>query len=389
MSSSSAQAAIDAAFALADSLRQRTGIQSLDAAVVCGSGLASIADHLDEITRFDLAELGLPAPKVAGHRSELILARLNNGVVAVFAGRVHLYEGWSVHEVCAQVRLAAAWGAHGVLLTNAAGGINPLWSPGDLVLIEDHINLTGFNPLAGPDGTPNGTSRFVDCSTLYDAEITAAISQRSGVTRKGVYAANFGPSYETPAEVRMAKAMGADLVGMSTVCEAIAARHMGLKIAGISLMTNYAAGLNGEPLSHEEVTATANESQDRLIAGVLAAASVLVDEATGALAAGAHTSQAQVPSEEWCACMGTLSAKQALKDLADEAVELAKEPSKDELSDVVFAVGRLLGSLINKPLVTLPGSRLHVEKISHRMQHHGCVRSVRHLQDGACPSSPV
>jgi purine-nucleoside phosphorylase len=196
---------------------------------------------------------------------------------------VHLYEGWSVHEVCAQVRLAAAWGATGVLLTNAAGGISPLWHPGDLIMIEDHINLTGANPLAGPDGSPNGTSRFVDCSALYDPALTKAISQRAGISHTGVYAANFGPSYETPAEVRMAKAMGADLVGMSTVCEAIAARHMGMKIAGISLMTNYAAGLSGAPLSHEEVTATAHDAQDRLIAGVLDAASVLVDVATGAL----------------------------------------------------------------------------------------------------------
>jgi purine-nucleoside phosphorylase len=272
----SVQTAIDNAVSLARDLQQRTGA-TIDAAVVCGSGLSSIADHVEEIARFDLAELGMPAPRVPGHRSELILARINGGTVAVFAGRVHLYEGWSVHEVCAQVRLAAAWGARGVLLTNAAGAINANWRPGDLVVLEDHVNMTGANPLSGPDATPNGKSRFQDLTNLYDHELRLAISNRAAIENFGVYAALQGPSYETPAEIRAYASMGIDLVGMSTVCEAIAATHMGVKVAGISLVTNYAAGLTGAPLSHEEVTHTAAESARRLIDGVLAAAAVLVE----------------------------------------------------------------------------------------------------------------
>jgi purine-nucleoside phosphorylase len=270
------QTAIDHAHQLAAALHDRTGL-TLDAAVVCGSGLSSIADHLDELARFDLAELGMPAPRVPGHRSELILARLNGGVVAVFAGRVHLYEGWTVHEVCAQVRLAAAWGARGVLLTNAAGAINSSWRPGDLVVLQDHVNMTGANPLAGPDAMPGGRSRFQDLTDLYDRELRLAISNRAAIENSGVYAALAGPSYETPAEIRAYASMDIDLVGMSTVCEAIAAAHMGLRVAGISLVTNYAAGLTGMPLSHDEVTQTASESTQRLIAGVLDAASVLVE----------------------------------------------------------------------------------------------------------------
>jgi purine-nucleoside phosphorylase len=273
----SAQAAIDTAFSLADTLRNLTQIQDIDAAVVCGSGLSSIADHLDEVARFHYDEIGLPTTKVPGHRSELIIARLNGGHVAVFAGRVHLYEGWSVHDVCAQVRMACAWGARGVLLTNAAGGINSAWHPGDLIMIEDHINLTGANPLAGVDAAPHGRSRFLDCTRLYDHELRAAIADRAAICSAGVYAALPGPSYETPAEIRALSALGADLAGMSTVTEALAAHHMGARVAAISLMTNYAAGLTGMALSHDEVTATARDASDRLIAGVLAAASVLIE----------------------------------------------------------------------------------------------------------------
>jgi purine-nucleoside phosphorylase len=186
--------------------------------------------------------------------------------VMILAGRVHTYEGWDLSDVVFAVRTAVLSGCSRIALTNAAGGVGEGLEPGDLVLIRDHINLTGRNPLTGLND-PRLGPRFPDMSEVYPAPIRSravAIGERVGVPLKeGVYAWFLGPSYETPAEVQMAKRLGADLVGMSTVPEAIAARHMGAAVLGISLVTNLAAGISKTPLSHEEVTATAEAARER------------------------------------------------------------------------------------------------------------------------------
>jgi purine-nucleoside phosphorylase len=179
----------------------------------------------------------------------------------VFAGRVHAYEGWTMDEVVFGVRTAVATGARKVLLTNAAGGVNEHYEPGDLVMITDHLNLTGRNPLTGPNDDRLGP-RFPDMSEVYSSDLRwqlSSVFRKRGLTPKeGVYAWFSGPTYETPAEVQMAKRLGADLVGMSTVPEAIALRHMGAQVAGVSLVTNLAAGISTRPLSHAEVTEAAS-----------------------------------------------------------------------------------------------------------------------------------
>jgi len=237
----------------AEALRARTGRDRFAVAVVLGSGLGAFADALDDAERFPMAELpGFPVPAVAGHAGEIVVGRLGGHDVLVLAGRVHLYEGFSAHEVAHGVRMAAATGVHSTVLTNAAGGIRPDLDVGSLVAIADHLNLSGANPLAGPHDGPQPS--FVDLSAAYDPTLRdLAAATRPGLA-EGVYAALPGPSYETPAEIRVLAALGADLVGMSTACEAIACRHLGVRVAGVSLVTNRAAGLGG-PLSHVDVTA--------------------------------------------------------------------------------------------------------------------------------------
>ncbi len=205
-------------------------------------------------------------PKVEGHAGSLVSAAIGGGAVLAFAGRVHTYEGWEMGDIVFGVRAAMLSGCHTIVLTNAAGGCGDGLEPGDLVLIRDHLNLTGRNPLAGPNDDRLGP-RFPDMSDVYTAtlrETVHGIADETGVAvKEGVYAWFLGPSYETPAEVQMAKRIGADLVGMSTVPEAIAARHMGRSVVGISLVTNLAAGISPVPLSHEEVTETAAAARDR------------------------------------------------------------------------------------------------------------------------------
>jgi purine-nucleoside phosphorylase len=193
-------------------------------------------------------------------------------------GRVHGYEGWTPEEVAFGARVLCSLGIRALLVTNAAGGVNPTFAPGDLVRITDHLNLSGQNPLTGENDDRLGP-RFPDLSDAYDARLGALLDEAAagvGVTlRTGVYACTAGPSYETPAEVRMLRALGADLVGMSTVPEVIAARHMRVPVAGISVVTNRAAGLSRRPLSHDEVAETAARARDRLaplVAAFLAAA---------------------------------------------------------------------------------------------------------------------
>jgi purine-nucleoside phosphorylase len=233
-------------------------------AVVLGSGLGSFADALDESQRVPMADLpGFSRPGVAGHAGEVVAGHLDGHDVLVLAGRVHLYEGRSAHEVSHGVRMAAAAGAHTVVLTNAAGAIDPGYPIGSLVRIGDHLNLSGANPLTGDhDGPQPG---FVDLSEAYDAGLRARAAELAPGMAEGVYAALAGPSFETPAEIRMLGTVGATLVGMSTACETIACRHLGMRVAGFSLVTNRAAGL-GEPLSHEEVTAVGRAAATEVVA---------------------------------------------------------------------------------------------------------------------------
>lgn len=248
----------------------KTGVESHDAAIVLGSGLSDYAKALEGTIEIPYEELpGFPVPAVAGHGGSLISVQIGNRRLLVLAGRVHVYEGWELQDVVFAVRTAISTGAKRVMLTNAAGGVGDGLSPGDLVIISDHINLTGQNPLVGPNDDRLGP-RFPDMSEVYSVDLRYRLAEVFAdvgvVPREGVYAWFLGPSYETPAEVQMAKRLGADLVGMSTVPEAIAARHMGAQVVAVSLVTNLAAGISKEPLSHREVTATATREIAKMTA---------------------------------------------------------------------------------------------------------------------------
>ncbi len=242
------------------------------AGVVLGSGLGDFAGRLSRPVTIAYEEIPyFPVSRVPGHPGRLVVGEVDGeaGPVPVVAmeGRVHGYEGWSPEDVAFGARVLCTLGIRALLVTNAAGGVNPSFAPGDLVRITDHLNLSGQNPLAGENDERLGP-RFPDLSDAYDPRLGAvldATAEALGVSlRTGVYACMPGPSYETPAEVRMLRALGADLVGMSTVPEVIAARHMGVPVAGISVVTNYGAGLARRPLSHEEVAETAGRVRDRL-----------------------------------------------------------------------------------------------------------------------------
>lgn len=254
----------------AEALRARCEAPTV--AVVLGSGLGAFADRLVEPTVVDYADLPhFPKVGVRGHAGRLVVGRLGEGGrrVAALAGRVHLYEGHSPGVVVHPVRTLWRWGVRAVMLTNAAGGIATGLEPGDLMLITDHINLTGMNPLVGP-ADPRLGPRFPDMSAAYDPalcdDLRAAAKARGLTLREGVYTGLAGPSYETPAEIRMLSILGGDAVGMSTVAEVIAARHAGLRVCGVSCITNLAAGLSTEPLDHAEVEATAGEARSAFIA---------------------------------------------------------------------------------------------------------------------------
>ncbi len=241
-------------------------------AVVLGSGLGAFADRLHEPTIVPYGEIPhFPSVGVRGHAGRLVVGSLgpDGPRVAALAGRVHLYEGHSPAQVVHPVRTLWKWGVRGLMLTNAAGGIKAELSPGNLMLIVDHINLTGKNPLVGP-ADPRLGPRFPDMSAAYDPELCdalrAAAKDRGVALREGVYTGLAGPSYETPAEIRMLAVLGGDAVGMSTVAEVIAARHAGLRVCGVSCITNLAAGLSAEPLDHAEVEATAGEARSDFIA---------------------------------------------------------------------------------------------------------------------------
>jgi len=241
-------------------------------AITLGSGLGGYADGLPGAVTIPYADIPhFPVPTVAGHGGKLVSALVGDTGVLVLAGRVHYYEGRPLGDLVFGTRLAVVNGCGTVILTNAAGGCGDGLEAGDLVLLRDHINLTGQSPLIGANDDRLGP-RFPDMSTVYPSELRArahAAAAAAGTSLKeGVYAWFTGPAYETPAEVQMARRLGADLVGMSTVPEAVAARHLGADVVGISLVTNLAAGIADHPLSHEEVTEAGHGAQHRFAAVV-------------------------------------------------------------------------------------------------------------------------
>ncbi|MBI3050645.1 MAG: purine-nucleoside phosphorylase [Acidobacteria bacterium] len=232
-----------------------------DVAVVLGSGLGEAADALAEATTIPYADLPhWPVARVVGHPGRLVIGRFAGRSVAALAGRVHLYEGHGPADVVFAIRVMGRLGVRVLVLTNAAGGVNTALRAGTLMIIDDHINLLGVNPLAGENDERFGP-RFPDMTEVYSRRLRAvadeAAAARGVPVAHGVYAAWPGPSYETPAEIRYLRTAGADAVGMSTVPEAIAARHMGIEVLGISCITNMAAGVLPQPLRHEEVLDTA------------------------------------------------------------------------------------------------------------------------------------
>lgn len=261
----------------ADAIRAKTGRSRHHIAVILGSGWAAAADRVGTVeAQMELSELpGFPAPTVSGHRNQLRSMTVADVPVLVFGGRAHLYEGHQPSTVVHAVRTAAAAGCSSVILTNAAGSLRPEWPVGQLVLIEDHLNLTGASPMTGAEPPEPHPGRFCDLTEAYSPRLRKLAADTDPLVEQGVYAGLLGGNYETPAEIQMLAGLGADLVGMSTVLETIAARHLGLDVLGVSLVTNLAAGLSPAPLAHAEVLAAAAKAESRvvdLIAGVIGAA---------------------------------------------------------------------------------------------------------------------
>lgn len=253
----------EVAQAAADVLAERTGVERHDVAIVMGSGWLPAADAMGT-PEHELATTDLPGfapPGVAGHAGKVRSLAVDGTRVLVLLGRTHLYEGRGVEPVVHGVRTAAAAGCRTVVLTNAAGGLRPSYAVGQPVLIADHLNLTGRSPIVG--------ATFVDLTDLYSTRLRGLVRETDPDLAEGVYAALPGPHYETPAEIRMLGTLGADLVGMSTALEAIAARAAGMEVLGISLVTNLAAGITGEPLDHAEVLAAGQAAATRM-GGLLA-----------------------------------------------------------------------------------------------------------------------
>jgi purine-nucleoside phosphorylase len=245
--------------AAAKSVLQRTSLRP-QIGLVLGSGLGAFADSLTDSTRIPYTKIPtFPLSTAIGHAGQMVIGESGVVPVAAMQGRVHLYEGYSAQEVAFPMRVFGRMGIRAVILTNAAGGINLNYQQGALVLIRDHINLQGSNPLVGPNDDRFGL-RFPDMTQAYAKsyrELAREEAGKLGMTlHEGVYAALPGPSYETPAEIKYLRTIGADLVGMSTVFEVIAARHMGIKVLAISCVTNMAAGILDKPLSHQEVMET-------------------------------------------------------------------------------------------------------------------------------------
>lgn len=239
--------------------------------LILGSGLGGLADEMEDAVRIPFGEIpGFHASSVIGHKGMLVAGRMEGIDAVAMQGRFHLYEGHSAQTAALPVRVMAALGARTLIISNAAGGVNPEFRPGDLMIMDDHINFMGQNPLIGP--VVEGDVRFPDMSAPYDPALIAIaerVARENDISpRRGVYFAVSGPSYETPAEIRMYAKLGADAVGMSTVPEVIAARAMGVRVLGISLITNAASGYTGEPLTHEEVILAGEEARPRFAAVV-------------------------------------------------------------------------------------------------------------------------
>jgi len=253
----------------AKSIQQRTPLRP-QIGLVLGSGLGGFADSLTEATRISYADIpAFPRSTAIGHAGQMVLGKSGAVPVAAMQGRVHLYEGYSAQEVAFPMRVFGRMGIRAVILTNAAGGINLNYQQGALVLIRDHINLQGTNPLVGPNDDRFGV-RFPDMTQAYAREYRASAKEEAGklgmTLHEGVYAALLGPSYETPAEIKYLRTIGADLVGMSTVPETIAANHMGMKVLGISCVTNMAAGILPQKLMHSEVLETGERVRGKFLA---------------------------------------------------------------------------------------------------------------------------
>lgn len=236
-------------------------------ALILGSGLGSIADQFEDAISIEYKDIpNFPVSTVEGHAGRLVAGKLEGRTVIAMQGRFHYYEGWSLEEVTFPVRVFKQLGAKALFVTNSSGGINPDFLPGDLMLISDHINMTGLNPLRGHNDSRIGP-RFPDMTEAYDFELRrqmmAIASDLELELYTGVYAGLQGPSYETPAEIHMLRRLGGDAVGMSTVPEVIVANHCGLRVLGVSCITNMAAGITDQKLNHEEVTQTASLARER------------------------------------------------------------------------------------------------------------------------------
>jgi len=253
-------------------------------ALVLGSGLGAFADDLPDAARIPYENIpGFPRSTAIGHAGRLVIGKAGEVAVAAMQGRVHFYEGYGAKEVVFPMRVLGRLGIHAAILTNAAGGINLEFKQGALVILRDHLNLQGTNPLIGPNDERFGP-RFPDMTQAYwkpYREIALAQAKRLGIeVREGVYAALSGPSYETPAEIRYLRTIGADLVGMSTVPEVIVASHMGIRVLGISCVTNMAAGILDQPINHQEVLETGERVKGHFVALLRAIIPLLAAQAS-------------------------------------------------------------------------------------------------------------
>lgn len=249
-----------------DSVRKKTDLKP-KVGIILGSGLGSFADSLADKTIIPYGEIpGFPTSSVPGHAGRLVVGLLQGAPIVAMQGRVHMYEGYSPQQVAFPARVLCALGIDSLVVTNAAGGIRADLQPGDLMVISDHINLSGQNPLTGHNDERLGP-RFPDMSTAYTPALRQLLHKTGERLRiplkEGVYVWLSGPTYETPAEIRYLRTIGVDAVGMSTVPETIVASHMGVRVAGISCITNLAAGIGDKPLSHAEVSETADRVRDR------------------------------------------------------------------------------------------------------------------------------
>jgi purine-nucleoside phosphorylase len=252
-----------------NAIRDRIEIEA-KIGVILGSGLGNLVDHFEDTIRIKYESIPhFPVSSVMGHKGELVAGLFSGVPLLACSGRVHYYEGYTIQEVCFPVKVLAGLGVEKLIITNAAGAINESYSPGDIVAIGDHINLMGDNPL-------RGTSNFIDMTNAYDRDLRSlahkVADQLEMELNEGVYLVLSGPSFETPAEIRMMRNLGADMVGMSTIPEVIMANSLNIRVLGLSMMTNMAAGMTGEPLTHQEVFETTQKAAERfkiLVGGII------------------------------------------------------------------------------------------------------------------------